>query len=535
MRVTPLPETRPPWDAAWFPRDLYETRKRLRERVIARIDANGAIRDPCRSRVLESALGLRAVQRVGGRPQAEQRLIGFLKTQRDAADPLDRLLARTAIDESTAPDTAAFERVLDRVPGFTGARKRTTLTAILRMLGVTDGARGDAFDPEPERQGLHPWALAQSTADRVVLAAADGRSEQITAADIAILDATQRSGDVWESNLLVHLCVVHALSLLPGTYDAVTKGVDKALMYQRPDGGLPFVSDIDTWCTATGAVALACTGTPQNVLHRLAEHLTAQQHADGGWSFSDRVELCDTDDVSVALEFLGQLDPVLYRGAIDKGLRWLRRVQGPDGGFPTYPGAPSEPCMTIAAVNALTHQPVTHGAATHRAVQYMASRQQAAGTFPPDWSASRYHTLFRAVLAGTNPALAQVSSAGQLAARALDAVQAGQNPDGGWGQQSGMPSDPISTAYALTALTRQNDPTQAIEGLRYLLSACADDSAVVMVPDSIGPRPFIFTVPALADIFMLLALGHVTAACAMPVDRDPVYIPAQARPHVSAA
>ena len=30
------------------------------------------------------------------------------------------------------------------------------------------------------------------------------------------------------------------------------------------------------------------------------------------------------------------------------------------------------------------------------------------------------------------------------------------------------------------------------------------------VPDSIGPRPFRFTVPALADVFTLLALGHLT-------------------------
>lgn len=535
MRVTPLPDARPPWDAAWFPRDLYETRKRLRERLVARIAADGAIRDPCRSRVLESALGLRAVQRVGGRPQAEQRLIRYLQAHRDAADPLDRLLARAAIDESTAPDTAAFDRLLNRVPGFTGARKRATLTAILRVLGVQSAARDDAFEPDPEQKGLHPWALAQSTADRVILLATGGRPEQITAADVAILDATQRHGDVWESNLLVHLCVVHALALLSGTYETVADGVDRALVYQRGDGGLPFVSDIDTWCTATGAVALACTDTPADVLHRLAGHLTAQQHADGGWSFSDRVELCDTDDVSVALEFLAQLDPVRYRGSIDRGLRWLRNVQGPDGGFPTYPGAPSEPCMTIAAVNALTHQPVTHGAAAHRAVEYVASRQQATGTFPPDWSASRYHTLFRAVLAGTNTAFAALAPAGQLAARALDAVQAGQNPDGGWGQQPGMPSDPISTAYALTALTRQDDPTQVIEGLRYLLSACDADGAVAAVPDSIGPRPFTFTVPALADIFILLALGHVTAACATPADRDPVYIPAQARTHVGAA
>jgi squalene-hopene/tetraprenyl-beta-curcumene cyclase len=522
-----MPEGRRPWDAARFPHGLHELRERLRYRVLARIDADGAIRDPCRSRVLESALGLRAVQRVGGRPLAERRLIRYLEGHRDAADPLDRLLARAAIDRSTVPDPAGIDRLLDRVPGFASTRKRATLTAILCALGVTTDLRESALLPDPGQEGVHPWARVQSAADRIVLAVASGRSEQIRASDVAILDATQHQRDVWESNLLVHLCAVHALSLLRASPDADAAGVDKALRYQRFDGGLPFVSDVDTWCTATGAVALAGVGAPPGVLHSLARHLVAQQHPDGGWSFSDRVELCDTDDAAVALEFLAYLDPVRYRDAIDRGLGWLRGVQAPDGGFPTYPGAPSEPCMTVAAVNALMHRPMTHGAAARRAMVYAASRQHADGSFPPDWSASRYHTLFRTALAGTNPALAALPSARQLTARTTAAVRTGQNPDGGWGQQPGLPSDPISTAYALIALTRQDDPGQAVGAMRYLLSARDGDGTVAVVPDSIGPRPFPFAVPALADIFVLLALGHVAAAGARPL--APVHIPIRTR------
>ncbi|WP_176710361.1 hypothetical protein [Streptomyces sp. Wb2n-11] len=37
--------------------------------------------------------------------------------------------------------------------------------------------------------------------------------------------------------------------------------------------------------------------------------------------------------------------------------------------------------------------------------------------------------------------------------------------------------------------------------------------------DSIGPRPFRFTVPALADVFTLLALGHLTRRMAPAPDR----------------
>ena len=529
MRVAPMPIGHPPWDAARFPFDPYDlhtSRDRLRDRLTARIDEDGAIRDPCRSRVLESALALRVVQRVGDRPHAEWRLIRYLQGHCDDPDPLDRLLARAAIDRSTAQDRAGFDGLLDRVPGFASARKRATFTAMLCALGVITRVRDQAYTPDPDQNGLHPWARVQTAADKVVLAVAAGRPEQITAADIAILTATQRCPQVWESNLLVHLSAVNALSMLNQVHETVPAGVDKALRHQRPDGGLPFVSDVDTWCTATGALALACAGAPPSVLHRLARHLVAQQHTDGGWSFSDRVDLCDTDDVAVSVEFLAHLDPVRYRGAIGRGMSWLLRVQGRDGGFPTYPGAPSEPCMTIGAINALTHQVAMHSAATRRAVEYAASRQHPDGAFPPDWSASRYHTLFRATLAATNPALASLPAARLLAARAVAAVRAGQNPDGGWGQQPGAASDPLSTAYALIALTRQAEPEPAVAGLHYLLSACEGDGALAAVPDSIGPRPFIFAVPALAEIFALLALGHLTAACARPL--EPAHLPSPA-------
>jgi squalene-hopene/tetraprenyl-beta-curcumene cyclase len=43
----------------------------------------------------------------------------------------------------------------------------------------------------------------------------------------------------------------------------------------------------------------------------------------------------------------------------------------------------------------------------------------------------------------------------------------------------------------------------------YLLTQQRADGSIVSIPDSIGPRPFGFTVPALADAFTLLALGHL--------------------------
>ena len=84
-----------------------------------------------------------------------------------------------------------------------------------------------------------------------------------------------------------------------------------------------------------------------------------------------------------------------------------------------------------------------------------------------------------------------------------------QNADGGWGQQAGDPSDALSTAYALMTLSTQSTPGPAAQGVAYLLTQQRPDGSIASIPDSIGPRPFRFTVPVLADVFALLALGHL--------------------------
>jgi squalene-hopene cyclase-like protein len=511
MRVSPVCPGRPAWDAAMFPGDLDEPKRRLADRVRARIDGGGALREPCGSRVLETALAFRALRQTGDFPDAARRMADYLHAHRDDASSLNRLLARAALDQDGAARRADVVGFLRRVPQFTSARKRATLIAFLAALGVPP----DDFDylASLAGDGLHSWARAQVTAVKVILAVTAGHPEQVTAADIALLRDVVAADGTWERDLLIHLSAVHALLLVPGTREVAAAGMAGPLRYQRPDGGMPFVSDVDTWCTATGGVALAAAGVPPAVLHSLAGHLTGQQSADGAWSFSDGVRQCDTDDVSVTLEFLQLLDPVRYADAIDRGLGWLRRQQAPGGGFPTYPDTPPEGCMAAAAVNALSVRSAPHAAALGRAVDYLASQQLPDGAFPPDWSASRFHTIFRTVLACTQPATAGRAAARRIVSRALGAVRQGQNADGGWGQQPGDPSDALSTAYALIALTRQADPEPAVAGMRYLLGAQRPDGSIETVPDSIGPRPLVFSIPALPDIFALLALGHVTAAC----------------------
>lgn len=99
--------------------------------------------------------------------------------------------------------------------------------------------------------------------------------------------------------------------------------------------------------------------------------------------------------------------------------------------------------------------------------------------------------------------------AADVVRRALRFVRDSQNSDGGWAQRGGRASDPISTAYAVMALCAQEDPRPVADGLQFLLRSQCVDGSIPSESDSIGPRPFIFHVPLLADIFTLMAFGHV--------------------------
>jgi squalene-hopene/tetraprenyl-beta-curcumene cyclase len=494
-----------------FDAGLVQATARLRSRVAESVRSDGAVRGPCRSRVLESALLLRLLERSRFEGDPRRRLEIFLSDHLTSTEPLDRLLATIALrhPEDTLENGAGklLDRFLQRAPAFLNVRKRVLLETVLTLLG-SSGAEERPFDPTAFDTGnLHPWAHVQTVALKVALAGLTGHPDVVAPAELRLLTDTQAATGVWEGNLLVHLLVLHALVGRPDPADLVGAGIAKALAHQRADGGVPFVTDTDTWCAVTAGVALDAVGAPYEVRRRVGDHLASRQRVDGGWSYTDAAALADVDDTSVAIEFLHSTDPVRYRRTIDFGLRALWAYQGQDGGFPTYiTGAPSEACMTAAAVNALSVRASRHVERIAAARRFLAAAQHADGTFDPDWSRSRYHAVFRALLAtdacGPDAYRATVK-------RALVAVRHGQNPDGGWGQQPGDPSDAISTSYALIALCRQSDPQPLVRGVEHLLRAQRDDGGIESIPDMLGTRPFLYAIPCLADHFSLLALGHL--------------------------
>lgn len=226
------------------------------------------------------------------------------------------------------------------------------------------------------------------------------------------------------------------------------------------------------------------------------------------------MELTDVDDTSVAVEFLHSVDSRRYAPAISSGCQALCTYQGNDGGFPTYrPGAPSEAGMTAAAINALSTQPAHYQRQILAGARYLLRVQHDDGLFDPNWSRSRFHAVFRAVLALKTTTI----DTRHAVLRSMRAVTDTQNPDGGWGQQLGEPSDAISTAYALICLCHQDNPRPAIDATRFLLAAQRDDGGIESVPDMLGTRPFLYTIPCLADHFTLLALAHLNTRMTGPL------------------
>ncbi|MEU2739944.1 prenyltransferase/squalene oxidase repeat-containing protein [Streptomyces sp. NPDC007095] len=437
-------------------------------------------------------------------------MVRYLERHRCSGDLMDSAVAATALGRSTGHPAhhQVLEDIVSRVPDFTGPRKRALVQAIFTMLGAAtayDDVAPHAFDAS----ALHPWAVVQAVAVNAILGRAAGRAPA-GRDDVTLLASTLSPGTVWEGNLFIHLSVLHALVDVPGMESVVDAGLRTALMHQREDGGLPFVTDTDTWSTVTSGLALCSADAPREVLHRVARHLVRVQHANGGWSYTDHAQLSDTDCTTVAVEFLHQLDADAYREPIRRALDALIAVRGAAGGFPTYgSGTPSEACMTAAAINALSTQG-RHQHLIESALRFLADRQMPDGSFPPGWSSSRLHTLFRAYLA-TRPHHRQSSlSVHDMSSRIAGLVKSAQNADGGFGQQNGAPSDAISTAYALIILAGQLDSAPAARATRYLLTQQRPDGSIISVPDMLGPRPFTYYVPVLTDAFTLLALGHLT-------------------------
>lgn len=530
MRVPDVMRSAPiQWPAEVDPDHVRGATSRLLAYVSNRVEPDGALREECQSRVMESALALSLMTRTGVTSPARDRVLAYVRAHEDSPEKLDRVLATLAVGRATgrASDGDAAlvgkltEGVLGAAPGFISTRRRMMVCAVLSVLGCPlppDVAA--AVDREAPSDPMHSWAAVQQAAVALVLANAAGVSNKATADALDTLLATDPATTVWEGYVLMHLLTLHALAGVPGHETTVRGGVEALLRHQRDDGGFPFVAEMHNWCTATAGLGLAAAGAPSTLLQAMGRMLVAHQGGaplpslsrgaalNGGWSMSPGVAQNDVDCTSCALEFLQLTDPVEFGGAVRRGVDALLAVQGADGGFPTYvAGAASEPCMTAAAIGALAPHAFT-ASARQGALAFLADSQLPDGGFEPGWSRSRLHTLFRARLAActADPSDSRIAT---MAERIERTVRETQNDDGGWGMQPGDPSDDVSTAYGLIALCYGTESRPVGRALSWLLAHQNANGGYGGPPDMVGPRPFAYHLPILTDTPVLLAFGHV--------------------------
>ncbi|GAA2090194.1 hypothetical protein GCM10009759_13570 [Kitasatospora saccharophila] len=499
----------------------HRCRDRLSRRVLALLGADGLVRAPVESRVLESSLLLVLVEDLLPAHPARDRLVRHLKHTLDTAPPdaLQVAVARSVLDGSPGA-AAAAEAELDRFGHFTAGRKRLMFRTLLAELGAVPhpAVRWESYAAPGEQS----WLLVEMTALKALAAHGRGRPERVGDGEWALLAAVVREERIWEGNFLARLLALLALRHHPARRAAAARGTEHTLRHLRADGGLPFITGMDVFATALAGLALTAAGHAGHpALAGAARALAELQHRDGGFGFTRGVLQSDTDDTAYCLELLRATDPVRYAGQVRRAEDYLLAQRNEDGGFPTFArGVASERAMTAAAVNALAPAARCRDAVAD-ALHHLTDPARLA--LPPEssWSRNTTNAAFRTVLAlrAAEPGAADGTGHGTadgvavLRGRMLDHLLAGQGPDGGYGHDADGPSDPISTAYAAIALAHLPPGSPgAAPALRravdHLTGRQRPDGGFTSVPDQAGPRPLLYDAPVLADVCVLLGLGH---------------------------
>ncbi|MBT2509807.1 hypothetical protein J7I98_28850 [Streptomyces sp. ISL-98] len=501
---------------------VKERMLRLRAQVAGCFDDRGAFEDVCASRVLESTMILTLLRRTRRYPAVQSGLVGFLTVRQ--ADPglstLERRVAEASLD-LTGPDTAS-DGLLGGFDHFTSGRKQMMLGTYLAVLGAAPYPELDISSID--HRGHASWVELALCSVKVLNAHGRGRPDLITDEDRAYLLDRLRSArrDIWEGNIGAHLLALLAVHAFAPDSQLIGDGIDAVLAARNPDAGVPFIPDYTAFLGSVAALALAKSGAERLLLTRIGDYLCLQQNDDDGWPFTERVQQTDVEGTGAVVEFLAAVDPERYGEPIDRGRRYIAAMANPDGGFPTYlRGHPTEVVMTANAVLALAPDWDRYAPVLLPAVRCLIRAQKPDGTFERSWSLSEAHAIRRVMHAlRCVPERARGGSDGELggelggeldraAALAEAYLSDSQNPDGGWGQQAGDESDPISTAHSLGAGAALGTPPWCRRGTDYLLRHQRPDGGFSSKPDQVAPRPIPYDFPNLANIFVLNALGDL--------------------------
>jgi squalene-hopene/tetraprenyl-beta-curcumene cyclase len=304
----------------------------------------------------------------------------------------------------------------------------------------------------------------------------------------------------------------------------------RGLRRSHPDGLTTDVMRTDVWSTAFAALALHAAGEPSDgdALTAAQGHLLAAQCSrpmprvnqrkkdaarSGGWPFQRGNDtMPDADDTGVALAALGTINGARCTrdvfAATSAGMRWLRDMQNPDGGFPAFvwnlPSKPPGPMFLddvaiafddpVQVFKFVTHPPAElsdpaaegitgrvlwglgacgvgrDDPAVCRAIAFLRAQQCPNGAW---WG--RWMTCYLVETATTLVGLAAVGEDPRAShvERAVRFISGCQNPDGGFGEDPEAYRDPTRagrgpsaapvTGFVLLGLLASNADPQVVE------------------------------------------------------------------------
>ena len=316
----------------------------------------------------------------------------------------------------------------------------------------------------------------------------------------------------------------------------------------------PCISPV--WDTSLAMNALLASGVPGDhpALVRATDWLLDKQVlepgdwqvkrpglAPGGWAFQfDNPFYPDLDDTAMVLMAFRDVrypDADRVGRAIARGLRWLRGMQGRDGGWASFDadqtrlrlnnipfadhGALLDPAtedLTARCVECFARIGFPEGrGALERGLAHLRRTQTAEGAWYGRWGVNYLYgtwSVLRALEA------ASVPTSDAMVERAVRWLLDRQNPDGGWGERCDSyavrgeagrgPSIPSQTAWALLGLMAGGHDGPAVErGLAYLVDAQRSDGtwADAYWNGTGFPRVFYLKYHLYAQYFPLWALG----------------------------
>jgi len=216
-----------------------------------------------------------------------------------------------------------------------------------------------------------------------------------------------------------------------------------------------------------------------------------------------------------------------FASFVADGIRWLRRLQNADGGWPTFcrgwgrlPFDRSSPDLTAHALQALrTAGGAADDSAFRRGLRYLQNAQRENGSWVPLWFGSQHAQGKENPVLGTALVLQALRELNVLHDQAESAAKfliAAQNGDGGWGGGEGVASSVEETARATGALASCTCGAEARlaaeRGAAYLVGRIEDGSWAAPSPIGLYFASLWYSERLYPIIWTVEALGRAARA-----------------------